>query len=206
MAYTATLDACVLYSMPVCDTLLRLADDGFYRPVWSGAILHELVRTMVRRGKSGEQAARRRTLMEESFPAAKHTFEKFLPVVPEEVDPGDRHVVAVALASKSDVIVTDNLKHFAADQLLELGIAVQDAGEFLLHQASLDEERFKMVLDEQCTSLATPITIDDLLERFRRYPAFFDLATEKFGNWRIPELEPVRVRRVVRPLDGPGQV
>lgn len=34
--YLAVLDACVLAPMPVCDTLLRLAEEpAFYKPKWS---------------------------------------------------------------------------------------------------------------------------------------------------------------------------
>jgi hypothetical protein len=41
--YAAVLDACVLVPMPLCDTLLRLAEDpAMYRPLWSEAILTEV--------------------------------------------------------------------------------------------------------------------------------------------------------------------
>lgn len=39
--YTALLDACVLVPNSLCDTLLRLAERGFYRPLWSARILDE---------------------------------------------------------------------------------------------------------------------------------------------------------------------
>ncbi len=43
MRYTAVLDACVLVPMPLCDTLLRLAEEpAVYRPVWSEQILLEV--------------------------------------------------------------------------------------------------------------------------------------------------------------------
>ena len=41
--YAVVLDACVLAPMPLCDTLLRLAEDpSMYRPLWSGNILQEV--------------------------------------------------------------------------------------------------------------------------------------------------------------------
>jgi len=41
--YAAVLDACVLAPMPLCDTLLRLAEDpAFYRPLWSEEMLREV--------------------------------------------------------------------------------------------------------------------------------------------------------------------
>lgn len=41
--YIAVLDTCVLAAMPLCDTLLRLAEDpAFYIPKWSADIVREL--------------------------------------------------------------------------------------------------------------------------------------------------------------------
>ena len=39
--YTAVLDACVLVPIALADTLLRVAEKGLYRPLWSGRILAE---------------------------------------------------------------------------------------------------------------------------------------------------------------------
>lgn len=53
--------------------------------------------------------------------------------VPDEVDVGDRQVVAAALAARADVIVTKNVRHFAPERLIELGLLVQTADAFLIH-------------------------------------------------------------------------
>ncbi|MGE5567438.1 MAG: hypothetical protein ACM3S5_00225 [Rhodospirillales bacterium] len=48
--YIAVLDTCVLAPMPLCDTLLRLAEDpAFYIPKWSADILRELRSTLERK-------------------------------------------------------------------------------------------------------------------------------------------------------------
>ncbi|MGI8793387.1 MAG: hypothetical protein ACR2H3_09450 [Acidimicrobiales bacterium] len=39
--YTAVLDACVLVPIALADTLLRVAERGLYRPLWSERILDE---------------------------------------------------------------------------------------------------------------------------------------------------------------------
>lgn len=40
--YSALLDACVLVPISLADTLLRLAEVGLYRPLWSERILDEV--------------------------------------------------------------------------------------------------------------------------------------------------------------------
>ena len=57
------LDTCVLAPMPLCDTLLRLAEaPAFYIPKWSDEILRELRSTLQRMGYTPAQAGRRRSL------------------------------------------------------------------------------------------------------------------------------------------------
>ena len=41
--FSALLDACVLVPIALTDTLLRLAEAGLYWPLWSTAILDEMV-------------------------------------------------------------------------------------------------------------------------------------------------------------------
>ena len=66
--YIAVLDTCVLAPMPLCDTLLRLAEDpAFYIPKWSNDIMRELRSTLQRFGYMPAQADRRITAMESAF-------------------------------------------------------------------------------------------------------------------------------------------
>lgn len=44
MAFTAVLDACVLYPASLRDTLLRVAEAGIYQPRWTERILDEVRR------------------------------------------------------------------------------------------------------------------------------------------------------------------
>lgn len=45
MAFAALLDACVLLPYHLCDILLRLAEKGTYRVLWSAEILGRLSAT-----------------------------------------------------------------------------------------------------------------------------------------------------------------
>ena len=67
-AFVVVLDTCVLVPMPLCDTLLRLAEDpAFYMPRWSAGILDELRRVLCRMQYTEAQAERRITAMQCAF-------------------------------------------------------------------------------------------------------------------------------------------
>jgi hypothetical protein len=70
--YAAVLDACVLVPMPLCDTLLRCAEDpGLFRALWSGQILEEVKRTLLGKFEyTPEQVDYRLRMMHEAFPEA----------------------------------------------------------------------------------------------------------------------------------------
>lgn len=175
MAYVAVLDACVLHPMQLCDTLLRLADAGFYRPVWSTSILDEMENSIVRRGYPAEAIRERRLAMEGVFPDAMESAGgRFIRVVPNAVDAKDMHVAATAIASHAEVIVTSNVEDFPRGPLAELGIAVQTPDEFLTNQAALAPDVAIRVLGEQAAELQhPPMSLDALLASMERsYPSF----------------------------------
>jgi hypothetical protein len=58
-AFPAFLDTCSLFGSYLCDTMLRLAEAGAYRPLWSAGVLDELQRNLVKRG-IGEEAVTHR--------------------------------------------------------------------------------------------------------------------------------------------------
>lgn len=51
MKTIVVLDACILLSMPLCDTLLRIAEEGLYRLHLSQEILDETTRNFIKRNK-----------------------------------------------------------------------------------------------------------------------------------------------------------
>ena len=58
MPFAVVLDACVLYQLPLRDTLLRVAQQHLYEVRWSQRILDEVARSLVEdRRASPAQAA-----------------------------------------------------------------------------------------------------------------------------------------------------
>lgn len=193
MPYAAVLDACVLHALPLADTLLRLAEEGFYRPALSEAILDEVDRSLARRGYPPERLAARRSTITEVFREAIHAVPDTFPeAIPAAVHEKDRHVVAVALAARTEAIVTANVRHFAPEALAALGVAVQTPDEFLVHQLWLDPDCVLAVLSEQAAALVRPpMSLDELLARLHvRVPEFARQAAEqrkrRSSGWTAP--------------------
>ncbi len=176
MAYVAVLDANVLYGQLSRDLLLRLAERRLFQPVWSRRILDEVFDNLGSKRPDLDRSKLRRTrsCMEEGFEEAMVDGTAFLAVVPEDVDPHDRHVVASALAAKADCIVTDNDRHFPAASLGKLGIEVQRLDTFLVNQWSLDPDAVLGALHEMVEDYMRPaIDLAGLLARLQeRAPSF----------------------------------
>jgi predicted nucleic acid-binding protein len=156
MSYSAVLDACALVPMPLCDTLLRLAEEpALYQPLWSNQILVELGNTLEKSlNRSRFQRNRRLNAMREAFP------EVAVIVAPELVeavtcipDLNDRHVVAAAISGSADAIITFNIRHFPADCLERYSLVSQTPDEFLVQQFYLAPELILQKLDMQAAAL-----------------------------------------------------
>lgn len=132
MKTIVVIDACVLFQMPLCDTLLRIAEEGLYRLHLSQEILDETTRNLVGKKKMNEkQAARYQKQIKEFFPESMvEGYESLIDSMTN--DPKDRHVLAAAIKIKANVIVTFNLKDFSPESLETWDIKAQHPDEFLL--------------------------------------------------------------------------
>ena len=111
--YRVVLDACVLIPMPLADTLLRMAEaPRLCLPKWSQAIMDEVTRNLVTKWQMApEKAQRREMALRRHFPEAwVDGFETLIGVMTN--DPDDRHVLAAAVRSHAELIVTYNRRHF----------------------------------------------------------------------------------------------
>jgi predicted nucleic acid-binding protein len=156
MSYTVVLDACVLVPMPLCDTLLRLAEEPtVYRPRWSEQILVEVGNALEKKLKrTALQRRRRLHAMREAFPDAEVEVQAELAnsisCIP---DPNDRHVVAAAICSRADALVTFNMRHFPPECIQRYGVVCQTPDQFLVQQFHLNPELVLEKLDLQAAAL-----------------------------------------------------
>lgn len=159
------LDSCVLYPMYLRDTLLCAAEAGLYRPHWSQEILDGALRNLVAKQQiTAQQASRLEQQIKSAFPDAMlEVPERLLPCM--DNDPGDRHVLAAALIAKTQVIVTDNLKHFPPESLSQFRVEAQSADQFLTSLYDLFAEAMLEVLQTQVSWLRNPpMSVVDLLK------------------------------------------
>jgi predicted nucleic acid-binding protein len=154
--YSVVLDACVLAPMPLCDTLLRCAEEpALFRPLWSEETLQEVSKTLKKFGYSADQATRRIQVMRDFFPEASVVIPPtLLNAVPDIPDPFDKHVIAAAIHERAEVIVTSNLRDFPRSVLEPHEILVQSPDEFLVHQYHLSPDRILEVLDVQASGIS----------------------------------------------------
>ena len=158
MAYTALLDACVLYSAPVRDLMLRLAVTDLYRAKWSADIHAEWMRNLAAKRSDIPQASidRLRVLMDVHVrDALVENYESLIPSLALP-DPNDRHVLAAAIVGRADLIVTYNLADFPSAALALYGIEAQHPDEFLRHQFDLAPDMVCSVVHELRTGLKKP--------------------------------------------------
>ncbi len=162
-AVTAVLDACVLVPAPLRDTLLRASQKGLIQPFWSADILDEVERTLVRRGMTTEEQARRlMAVLRTSFPEAYvRNYRRHMRRLTNAA--GDRHVLAAAIAAGAQTIVTSNLT-------------------FLSELFGIHGYTMATVIAEQATALRKPpTTVDSLLDRLAvSAPVFVALMREDF--------------------------
>jgi hypothetical protein len=143
--YTALVDACALVSVPKRDLLLSLAEAEFFRLRWSRLILTETCEALSgifqQRGfaDSAARAARSVHAMSQAFPEAlvegpvdalARTFG--LP------DAQDEHVLAAAVHTHAQALVTENIRDFPAAVLAPLNIEARTADDFIADTIDLD--------------------------------------------------------------------
>ena len=167
MSFVAFLDACVLFPENVRDVILTVAESG---------ICEE----------------RLRKTMERAFPEAmtpRSMYDYLVPGMPNQEK--DRHVLAAAVVSRSDVLVTANMKDFQLP--MDFGsLEVLHPDQFLCHQLDLSPISLLASLNRLVSHRRPPMdSVGALLKSLKKtVPQFADRAARAaFGtDWEASAL------------------
>lgn len=166
MAFVVVFDACVLYPASVRDLLIRLARSGLFQARWTERILDECFRSIAAvRPELAGKLDRTRRLMEEAIPDAMVRGHEALAEKLMLPDEDDGHVLAAAIRSGAQVIVTTNLRDFPAKALEPYDVEAQHPDAFVLHLLSLNAGAVAHTVTAQAASLKNPpSSVEQLLE------------------------------------------
>ncbi|NWA31714.1 PIN domain-containing protein [Pseudomonas sp. C6002] len=156
--FTAVYDACVLYPAPLRDLLMWLGLSGLFRARWTNQIHEEWKRNVLknRPDLTAAQMDCTSALMDMAIPDALVTGYEDLCSSLDLPDPDDRHVLAAAIRSKAEVIVTFNLKDFPARVLDAYDIEAMHPDDFVSDLWDLDQAAVLAAAQKQRRSLKRP--------------------------------------------------
>ena len=166
------------------DTLLRLFERRLFLARWTDEIIDETVRTLQNKlNRTTEQTDRFLSELRSHFPDAwvEQGHRELIPSMTNEEK--DRHVLAAALKTPCEVIVTYNLKHFPEAALKPFGVEAKHPDEFLIDLYHLNGEMVVHELHEQGAALRAPRTINGVLVSLEtcRCTQFAQLVRQRLG-------------------------
>lgn len=170
----AVLDACVLYPTILREILQGAAAAGLYQPVFSERILREWTLATAKLGPVAQAHAEgEAALLRAAFPRALTRERGDIEARLLLPDPNDVHVLATAISSSADAIVTFNASDFPGHVLAEEGIARRDPDGFLWQLHSGNPAVMAAVVEEVRATAerisGQPFALKALLKRVRLF-------------------------------------
>ena len=156
--YTVVYDANVMYPAPLRSLLMYLALSGEFRARWTEMIHEEWIRNLLenRQDLNREKLENVKDLMNQHVPGALVTgFESLIEGV-KLPDPDDRHVVAAAIQTRAEAIVTFNLKDFPVDVISPLGMEAIHPDDFICDLINLNASTVIEAVRRHRSSLRNP--------------------------------------------------
>ena len=181
--YLVVLDACVMAGGGLRDTLLRLAETPrLYVPKWSDDIIAETLGVLEKQfNKTPEQTQHLANELRKAFPEAWIEGYKALEGG-LTTHPKDRHVLAAAIKSGAQTIVTFNLKDFPSKALDPFDMEVIHPDHFLVNQFHLDDALVTLKFTQQVNRIGR--TVEQQLQHFhktRSLPLFTQTLADAFS-------------------------
>ena len=155
---TVIYDANVLYSASLRDLFVELATTDIVEARWTEEIHDEWMRNVLinRPDLRFEQLSRTKRLMNTSVEnCLVQGYETIIQEL-ELPDPGDRHVLAAAIHSRSKFIITFNLRDFPEEALAPYDILAQHPDDFILDLLDLNWQTVCKAAEKQRIRLKNP--------------------------------------------------
>lgn len=170
MKYIVLYDACVLYPSALRDVLIELAMPNYalFQAKWTERIESEWLGNLINNRPDLNQEKLRCTaqLMRIAVPDCMVTDYEKLEAGLVLPDANDRHVLAAAIRSKAQAIITSNLKDFPANLLQEFDIEAIHPDVFLINQFDLSEAKvLDAIKNIRSRMINPPRTVAEYLER-----------------------------------------
>ena len=139
--FKCVLDTNVIYPIEIRDLLFWFAYYELYTPKWSEHIFDEWKDVMKKKGVEESVARKRVEKANLAFPDAMVC--NYSPLINNITlpDPKDCHVLAAAIKTNANVIVTNNIKDFPSDYLSSFGLSAKTADDFLTDIIDLNPEQ-----------------------------------------------------------------
>lgn len=154
--FIAVLDTNVVYPVIIRDILFWFAYYDLYTPKWSEHIFDEWKRVMTEKGVSEEEAAQRISKANSAFPDALVKNYKGLIEHLELPDKDDRHILAAAIKTNANLIVTNNIKDFPEEYLQSFSLNAKTADDFLTDIIDLNQELAVAAFKEMVLNRTNP--------------------------------------------------
>ena len=143
--------------MHLRNALLWLTLTDLFKARWTDQIHNEWIRNVSKnRGIDKKVLERTRDLMDANVRDCKvYGYDYLIPSL-SLPDENDRHVLAAAIRSSSDAIVTSNLKDFPSSELQKYNIEAIHPDDFILYQFDFDAGAVIKAFRNQRASLRNP--------------------------------------------------
>ncbi|MBW9056002.1 PIN domain-containing protein [Rhizobium mesosinicum] len=192
--FTAFIDANVFYGARLRSLVLFVAQSKIFRARWSNEVHDEWVRNLIKNRPDLKESDldRTRQLMNAAVPDC--LVEGYEPLIAglKLPDENDRHVLAAAILTRANVIVTFNEKDFPEEVVSKFRLHTKHPDDFLVEAYSLSPADFAEAVRNDFTHYGSP-------------PLVYEEYLESLARAGVPQiakiLEPFKV---LMPSDGNG--
>lgn len=165
MPFVVVYDASALYPHAQRDLLIGIAQAGLVQAKWTTEIIDEMAAARLRRNPSLDPArlGMLKSLINHSVPDCLVWGYEPLVESLKLPDSDRRHVLAAAIKSGAQVLVTASIRDFPAANLAEFGVDAKTPDDFVLDQIGIDDRVVFACVQDIANRRTRPCTAQDVL-------------------------------------------